>query len=124
MRNALPLQPCPVRRGPPLRITIAAGLDEFEKPLIGDVVAFDRKRLDTDPMGRKLVVPAERRRRTIDSERGHAVVDVDPFRARRHAVCSWRITVGASLLLMWESMPHVQERFLMHRLVLEDGERR
>ena len=74
---------------------------------------------------RELVVPAERdrvrdRRRAWRGRREPRSI---PARGDR-AVDARRVAGRASLLLERQPMPHVEQRLLVHRLVLEDGEHR
>ena len=71
-----------------------------------------------------LVVPAEANRSTRDAQRRATGGNIDPFRSRRTSLDARRISARDVFLLVRQPVPHVEHRFLMHRLVLEDRERR
>ncbi len=79
---------------------------------------------DVGAQRRMLVVPAELvgaalRRRAWRSRR-----DLHPLARRRHAFDARPIAGRLSLLLERQPMPHVEQRLLVHHLVLEDREDR
>src|SRR5262249_47337475 len=120
MLDTVTPDPLPVLRRPPLRVAIAAGVDELEEPRVGHIVPLDRERLDPDRMRWEFVVPPEADGAAIDAERRAAAGDVDPFLTRRRAV---RLRTRASrrrLLRVRQAMPHVEQRLLVHRFVLEN----
>ena len=124
MRDPLGVQPAPVGRAPPARIGVAARLDELEVLLVGDIVPVDLERGDVHPVRRPFVVPRERDVGTIDAERDATRRHVDPRLRRRDAAGSRLVAGGATLPLAGQLVPHVEQRLLVHRLVLEDGEDR
>ncbi len=116
------LDPGPVFRPPPLLLTVAAGLEEFEECGIADVVALDRERRNVCDTRRPLVVPAERDRLTIDAQRGGSARHIHEFRLRHASIDARLVACGLSFLIERQPVPHIQQRFLVHRFVLEDRE--
>ena len=82
--DALCDDPGPVLVAPPFRSAVAAGVDEFQKIGIRDVVPIDRKRLDGCDALRKFVIPAEWDRIAVNAKRGASTRNLDPF-ARRNS---------------------------------------
>ena len=72
---------------------------------------------------RPLVVPSERQRIVIDAERDAAGGNLDPLLRRHGAIDDGLIALRTTLLIEGQAMPHVEQRLLVHRLVLEDRER-
>ena len=60
----------------------------------------------------------------VDAERCAAGRHFDQFARGRLGPGGWRVASRFALLVEWQAMPHVQERLLMHRFMLENGERR
>jgi hypothetical protein len=73
-------------------------------------------------VGVELVVPAELRDVSIDSERGGAGRDRHAALDGRIASRLWRVPLGPLLVAVRHLMPHVEERFLVHGFVLEQRE--
>src|SRR6188474_3515214 len=71
-----------------------------------------------------LVVPSKRNRSTIDTERCASCRQTNPLRRRRCAAGDRRVPMRAAFLIVRKLVPHVEERFLMHRLMLQDREDR
>ena len=119
------LYPCPVLRRPPSRVSVAAGLDEFQKAGIGDVMTLDGKRRHLAGTRRELVVPSKRNGGAIDAERHAAARGSRPTRRQvQFRAMAQLIVSRLPLLVERQAMPHVQQRLLMHRLVFENREDR
>ena len=124
MRRALARDPLPVVRGPPLAVRISAGVDKLQVLRVGDVVALNPKRADLRGMRGELVVPPEWNGVARYPERRAAGRNLDPPPERRRARRARTVRSRRALLLERKPMPHVEQGFLMHRLVLEDGKHR
>ena len=120
MLDALALHPGERARGPELRPLVAAGVDEGQELLVGDVVHVDLEGRYVDDGARELVVPAEADLTREGAERRAAGRDHHARRCRRRSGDVCASADGRSLVVAGELMPHVEHRLLVHRLVLED----
>ena len=119
------LQPGPVFGPPPVGVRVAAGLHELQERRVRDVVAFDARTPSTSAVraGNSLSQPkgiARGRRRASRGRPGRRSI-------RRRAPVHRRAAdspSGRRFSIERQPMPHVQQRLLMHRFVLEDRERR
>ncbi len=113
--------PLPARRGPYIAGPVAAGVDELEKLRVGNVVHVNLERVHVDAVLAKLVVPAEGNRRAVGAKRCRARWDVGGL-ARRAAAALVAESRRDAFLLGRQPVPHVEQRLLVHRLVLEGRE--
>ena len=124
MLDAVLTNPVECRRRPPLRLPVAAGVDEVHELFVGHVVDVDLEGRYVGDEAGELVVPAKGNLAGACAKRGAARGNRDPCawraRAARVSACSRR----GPLLFVRQLVPHVEHRFLVHRLVLEDGEHR
>ena len=108
-------------RRPPPRIVVAAGVDEREVVAVGDVEPLDAERVDlTSGPGNSLsqpngISPRLAPSRAVPAATSHVALHDGPG-CDADGIVGWR-TLGG----MRQPMPHVQQRLLVHRLVLEDG---
>src|SRR4051812_43666104 len=100
---------------------ISAGVNKFEKARVRHVVPVDRERWHALSARREFVVPSKHDRVGADAERRASAGHVDPLHGWRSAVYPRRIAIGPALQCERKLVPHVEQRFLMHRLVLDDG---
>src|SRR5262245_55289046 len=124
VRQLSALDPCPILRSPPPWITIATGVDELLIARIRDVLRLNRKSRDVYRIRRMLVVPSKRNCFTVDAERCAPCRQTDPLRVRRRALRDRGVTTRAVFLFVRKPVPHIEERFLMHRLMLQNREDR
>src|SRR5256885_16999977 len=124
MCDAFPPDPAPVLLVPPPFVLISARVDELEKARVGHVVTLDRERRHVRLIQGKLVVPAKANRASIDAERDAPRGYFDPLEGRHGAIRSGYITTGSPLFFERKTVPDVQQRFLVHRFMLEDSEHR
>jgi hypothetical protein len=96
---------------------------ELEVVGVGDVVPLQRERCDIGVKMRSLVVPSEEKRFVIEPERHAAGRNLNPLVRGYDAIDHRLIALRTTLLIEGKAMPHVEQRLLMHRLVLENGER-
>src|SRR5688572_33265879 len=101
----------------------SALVHELEVSGVGDVVPLQRESSDVGSKMWPLVVPSKWQRVFIGAERDAAARDLDPFVRGLAAIHHRLISLRTMLLIQWEAMPHVEQRLLVHRLVLEDRER-
>jgi len=69
-------------------------------------------------------VPAEEQRLLVGAHRDPATWDVDPLLSGNAAIDHRGVFVRTPLLVERQPVPHVEQRLLMHRLVLENREHR
>src|SRR5262245_24541885 len=124
VRQLSALDPCPILRSPPPWITIATRLDELLIARIRDVLRLNRTSRDVYCIRRMLVVPSKSDCSTVNAKRCASRRQTDPLRCRRRALGDRRAATRAVFLFMRKPVPHVEERFLMHRLMLQDREDR
>ena len=107
---------------PELARPIPTRVDELDELSVGDVVHVNLEGAHFDTMLRELVVPSERNRGAIRSERCDTGGNRDG-RARRRLAAEFVPQPGSrgAFLSVRQAMPHVEQRFLVHRLVLEGG---
>ncbi len=121
MRDPFVLAPLPPGVGPELAFSIPAGVHELEEIRVGDTVHVNLESAHLDAMLVELVVPTERDL-SMRTKRRDTGRDPDGG-ARRRLDRTFVVERGwGALLLVRQTMPHVEQRFLMHRLVLERGE--
>src|SRR2546427_4819724 len=113
MREPPCLDPVPILRAPPSLIPIAAGLDELEKPGVGDVVPLDRKSRHRGLARGKFVVPAESQGAAGDTERCAAGGDSDPLRRWDASVRAQRVTRRPAPFFDRQLGPHVTQSLLI-----------
>ena len=124
MAHRIMLQPRKVVRPPPARVAVAAGVDELQERGVRHVVALDRERRHLRGRRGELVVPAERHGVAIDAECRASTRHVYPIRRGDFPADSRSIVLRRAFVRERETMPHVQERLLMHGFVLENREHR
>src|SRR5262245_35283970 len=120
MRQLSALHPNPIVRSPPLWITITTGVDELLIPRIGYILCFDREGRDVTCMRRMFVVPSKWDGATLDSERCTSRRQADPFGYWCRALHHRHISMRTMFLIVRKAVPHVEQCFLMHGLVLQD----
>ena len=102
-------------------MAVAAGIDELQELLVRHVVDVDLECGHVDGEPRELVVPPERDLARTCAERGATGRHHDPRRPKASFRAGVVTQAGRRpLLLVRQLMPHVEHRFLVHRLVLED----
>ena len=124
--------PTPRRPRAPAADSRASAMNSRNSALV-TLCASMSKRGNVDGERVELVVPAKRddradrravrpRRRTPRAERGAAGGDIDALIRRRSGAELVRQVVRLALVRVRQPLPHVEQRFLVHRLVFERGE--
>jgi hypothetical protein len=98
----------------------SALVHELEVVGVGDVMPLQRKRRDIRLQMRALVVPSKQQRIGIETERHAAGRNLNPLLRGYASIDDRLIVLRTMLLFEGKAMPHVEQRFLVHCLVLED----
>ena len=124
MLQRLAATPIPVLRRPEIAATIPAVGDELEVLGVGHVVDIDLEGWHVHPDRAELVVPAERDAAARRAQRRSATSDANGAARRRRTSELVREIDRLVLVLLRQAVPHVEQRLLVHGLVLQGGEDR
>ena len=113
------LPPLPSAGRPEVAVRVPARLDECQIVLVGNVVAIDLERLNIHHLRRKLVVPAERDVLQRVAQRGATGRHANHRRLRRTSAGHRLGARRTSFAGEFQPVVHVQQRLLVHHLVLE-----
>src|SRR5215204_3887093 len=129
MLHPFRLDPFPALIAPQLAPRVSTRVDELEELRVGDWEYIDVERGDVHDVPTELVVPPEwdlcrvgaEHRQTRADGRGAAWHWPRGLRPKRSGGRGKRALRRRMLQLVAEPVPHIEQRLLVHRLVLERG---
>ena len=116
--------PLPVVVGPEIALLVTTGLDELQKIAVRHIAAIDREAWYVNAGRAKLVVPPERNLAASSAELHRPCWNLDLALLRRGPIGRHAMICRPTFLIEGQSVPHVEQRLLVHGLVFEDREDR